>query len=45
MLDGRPTMWGIVLAGGEGERLKAFVQKYLGTDAPKQFCAVLGSVR
>lgn len=42
MLDGRPALWGIVLAGGEGERLKAFVQEHLGTDAPKQFCAFLG---
>lgn len=35
-------LWGIVLAGGEGERLRGFVRTFLGSDAPKQFCAFLG---
>lgn len=38
----RPALWGIVLAGGEGERLRAFVQASFGTDAPKQFCTFCG---
>jgi len=35
-------LWGIVLAGGEGERLRGFVKDFLGTDAPKQFCNFTG---
>lgn len=38
----KPVLWGIVLAGGEGERLRAFVQASFGTDAPKQFCTFCG---
>ncbi|WP_455379400.1 sugar phosphate nucleotidyltransferase [Petrachloros mirabilis] len=37
------TLWGIVLAGGEGVRLKTFVREHIGTDAPKQFCAFMGT--
>lgn len=36
------NLWGIVLAGGEGERLKGFIRERLGSDAPKQFCTFLG---
>jgi len=32
------SLWGIVLAGGEGERLKGFVRERFGTEVPKQFC-------
>ncbi|MDE3241365.1 MAG: NTP transferase domain-containing protein [Nitrospirota bacterium] len=42
MRDEVPSLWGVVLAGGEGKRLRGFVRDYLGTDAPKQFCAFLG---
>lgn len=38
----RPALWGIVLAGGEGARLREFVHEFLGTDVPKQFCAFTG---
>jgi mannose-1-phosphate guanylyltransferase len=37
------TLWGIVLAGGEGQRLKEFVREHAGTEAPKQFCAFIGT--
>lgn len=37
------SLWGIVLAGGEGVRLKEFVQERIGTDRPKQFCAFVGT--
>lgn len=37
------SLWGIVLAGGEGIRLRHFVRQHLGTDAPKQFCAFVGT--
>lgn len=36
------NLWGIVLAGGDGERLKGFIRERLGSDAPKQFCRFLG---
>ena len=36
------SLWGIVLAGGEGERLKGFVREQFGTEVPKQFCAFFG---
>ena len=42
MTNGAQDIWGIVLAGGEGERLKQFVREFLGSEAPKQFCAFLG---
>lgn len=36
------SLWGIVLAGGEGERLKGFVRERFGAEVPKQFCAFFG---
>jgi mannose-1-phosphate guanylyltransferase len=42
MTNGTQDIWGIVLAGGEGARLKEFVRECLGSEAPKQFCAFLG---
>jgi len=38
--DGAPGRWGIVLAGGEGERLKPLIRQWLGHEKPKQFCAL-----
>ncbi|HXX74594.1 MAG TPA: sugar phosphate nucleotidyltransferase [Nitrospiraceae bacterium] len=37
------SLWGIVLAGGDGLRLKEFVREHTGTEAPKQFCALIGT--
>ena len=34
--------WGLVLAGGEGRRLRQFLKTQYGTDSPKQFCSILG---
>jgi mannose-1-phosphate guanylyltransferase len=42
MAEKKAALWGIVLAGGEGNRLKRCIQEYFGTDAPKQFCAFVG---
>lgn len=42
MAEKKAALWGIVLAGGEGNRLKRFIQEYFGTDAPRQFCAFVG---
>lgn len=43
--DRRPpaSRTAIVLAGGDGERLRAFTTEWLGTARPKQYCAFVGS--
>lgn len=38
----KASLWGIILAGGEGERLKGFAQEQFGEPIPKQFCAFVG---
>lgn len=43
MKDNQSALWGIVLAGGDGVRLKEFVLERTGIDAPKQFCAFMGT--
>src|SRR5258708_36373857 len=30
--------WGVILAGGEGARLRSLTRLVLGDDTPKQFC-------
>jgi len=36
------SLWGIILAGGEGERLKGFACEQFGSAIPKQFCTFVG---
>lgn len=36
-------VWSIVLAGGEGERIKPFIKRWLGDDRPKQYCTFIGT--
>jgi mannose-1-phosphate guanylyltransferase len=36
-----PT-WSIVLAGGRGERLQSFTERWLGRYVPKQYCTFVG---
>ncbi len=36
-------LWGVVLAGGGGARLKALAQRICGDDRPKQYVPVLGA--
>lgn len=33
---------GIILAGGDGTRLRSLTRRLTGDDRPKQFCALLG---
>ena len=35
--------WSIVLAGGEGERTRPFIEQWLGYHKPKQFCSFVGN--
>ncbi len=36
--------WAVILAGGDGTRLKSLTRKITGDERPKQFCPVLGGV-
>lgn len=35
-------IWSVILAGGEGERTKPFIQEWLGCSKPKQYCTFVG---
>jgi mannose-1-phosphate guanylyltransferase len=37
------NVWSIILAGGEGERLRPVIRQWLGCDKPKQYCAFVGT--
>ena len=34
--------WGVILAGGEGNRLRSLTRLITGDDRPKQFCSLVG---
>ena len=34
--------WAVILAGGDGTRLRAFTRSITGDDRPKQFCPIFG---
>jgi mannose-1-phosphate guanylyltransferase len=36
-------LWSLVLAGGNGERLKPLIQRWLGRHKPKQYCTFIGT--
>ena len=38
----RRHRWSVVLAGGEGERTRPFIEQWLGYHRPKQFCSFVG---
>ena len=37
------AVWSIILAGGEGERTRPFIQQWLGESKPKQYCTFVGN--
>lgn len=36
-------LWSIILAGGEGERVRRMIERWLGCRCPKQYCAFVGT--
>ena len=40
--DARRNEWGVILAGGDGTRLKSLTRHIAGDERPKQFCSVFG---
>jgi mannose-1-phosphate guanylyltransferase len=39
----RPVTWVVVLAGGEGNRMRPAIETWLGCHRPKQYCTFTGS--
>jgi mannose-1-phosphate guanylyltransferase len=37
------SVWSIILAGGEGERTRPFIEQWLGFHRPKQYCTFVGN--
>jgi len=40
--NGPGNEWAVILAGGDGTRLKSLTRQIAGDERPKQFCSVLG---
>ena len=43
MSEGHGHLWGVILAGGNGERLQGFIKRLYGRNLPKQYCAITGT--
>lgn len=41
--DGQDERWALMLAGGDGERLRPLTRIIAGDERPKQFCRILGT--
>jgi mannose-1-phosphate guanylyltransferase len=41
-IDASDNEWAVILAGGDGTRLKSLTRRIAGDERPKQFCSVLG---
>jgi mannose-1-phosphate guanylyltransferase len=39
----RRRLWAIVLAGGDGVRMRESVRRWIGTERPKQYCTFVGT--
>lgn len=37
------NIWGLILSGGEGTRLRPLITKLYGIDRPKQYCSIVGT--
>lgn len=37
------NLWSIILSGGDGERMRPFIEQWLGRHIPKQYCTFVGS--
>lgn len=37
------NLWGVILSGGEGTRLRQFIKRIYGNVRPKQYCALVGT--
>jgi mannose-1-phosphate guanylyltransferase len=40
--DNQENEWAVILAGGDGSRLRSLTRRIAGDERPKQFCPVLG---
>ena len=40
--DPKNPLWSIILAGGDGERIRPFIEQWLGCHRPKQYCTFVG---
>src|SRR5262245_59056296 len=38
-----PKYWGVILAGGDGRRLRPLTRMIAGDNRPKQFCSIFGN--
>ena len=40
---GTSRLWAVILAGGDGERTRPFIQEWMGRAIPKQYCTFVGT--